>query len=133
MGTQWGQKWGQSAAATSGREGESARLAKRFGAGGGTRTLTGGKPHRILSPARLPVSPLRRLDEDFDFTLGLHLLDELFELLFALTLLEETLDLAADLGERRGARGAALVHLDDVKAKRRFDDRTDRAGTRLAR
>src|SRR5438046_8235479 len=60
MGTQWGQKWGQSAAATSGREGESARLAKRFGAGGGTRTLTGGKPHRILSPARLPVSPLRR-------------------------------------------------------------------------
>src|SRR5436190_3616664 len=61
MGTQWGQKWGQSAAATSGREGESARLAKRFGAGGGTRTLTGGKPHRILSPARLPVSPLRHM------------------------------------------------------------------------
>ncbi len=28
-------------------------------AGGGNRTLTGGKPHRILSPARLPVSPLR--------------------------------------------------------------------------
>src|SRR6185369_4740196 len=31
-------------------------------AGGGNRTLTGGKPHRILSPARLPVSPLRRLE-----------------------------------------------------------------------
>ena len=31
----------------------------RFGAGGGNRTLTGGDPHGILSPARLPVSPLR--------------------------------------------------------------------------
>ena len=31
-----------------------------FGAGGGNRTLTGGDPHGILSPARLPVSPLRR-------------------------------------------------------------------------
>ena len=30
-----------------------------FGAGGGNRTHTGGKAHRILSPARLPVSPLR--------------------------------------------------------------------------
>jgi hypothetical protein len=29
------------------------------GAGGGNRTHTGGKAHRILSPARLPVSPLR--------------------------------------------------------------------------
>jgi hypothetical protein len=29
------------------------------GAGGGNRTLTGGDPHGILSPARLPVSPLR--------------------------------------------------------------------------
>ena len=33
----------------------------RFGAGGGNRTLTGRKPHGILSPARLPVSPLRRV------------------------------------------------------------------------
>jgi integrase len=29
------------------------------GAGGGNRTHTGGKPHKILSLARLPVSPLR--------------------------------------------------------------------------
>src|SRR3954468_22199863 len=29
-------------------------------AGGGNRTLTGRKPHGILSPARLPVSPLRQ-------------------------------------------------------------------------
>src|SRR5436190_15310 len=36
------------------------RPKERGGAGGGNRTLTGGKPHRILSPARLPVSPLRR-------------------------------------------------------------------------
>src|SRR5947208_3506319 len=28
-------------------------------AGGGNRTLTGSEPHGILSPARLPVSPLR--------------------------------------------------------------------------
>ena len=34
-----------------------------IGAGGGNRTLTGGKPHRILSPARLPVSPLRPPNE----------------------------------------------------------------------
>ena len=40
--------------------GASAR-AKLGSAGGGNRTLTGGKPHRILSPARLPVSPLRRI------------------------------------------------------------------------
>ena len=32
----------------------------RIGAGGGNRTHTGGEPHGILSPARLPVSPLRR-------------------------------------------------------------------------
>ena len=30
-----------------------------IGAGGGNRTLTGSEPHGILSPARLPVSPLR--------------------------------------------------------------------------
>ncbi len=30
------------------------------GAGGGNRTLTGGDPHGILSPARLPFSPPRR-------------------------------------------------------------------------
>ena len=30
------------------------------GAGGGGRTLTGSEPHGILSPARLPVSPLRQ-------------------------------------------------------------------------
>ncbi len=30
-------------------------------AGGGGRTLTGFKPHRILNPARLPVPPLRPL------------------------------------------------------------------------
>ena len=29
------------------------------GAGGGNRTHTGSEPHGILSPARLPVSPLR--------------------------------------------------------------------------
>src|SRR5204863_8900885 len=33
---------------------------KNVGAGGGGRTLTGSEPHGILSPARLPVSPLRR-------------------------------------------------------------------------
>ena len=32
------------------------------GAGGGNRTLTGSEPHGILSPARLPVSPLRRVE-----------------------------------------------------------------------
>ena len=36
----------------------SERLAQA-GAGGGNRTHTGGKPHKILSLARLPVSPLR--------------------------------------------------------------------------
>ncbi len=35
-------------------------LYELVGAGGGNRTHTGGKPHGILSPARLPVSPLRR-------------------------------------------------------------------------
>ena len=42
---------------------ELARQARKIeddGAGGGNRTLTGGDPHGILSPARLPVSPLRR-------------------------------------------------------------------------
>ena len=34
-------------------------LNRKFGAGGGGRTLTRGEPHGILSPARLPVSPLR--------------------------------------------------------------------------
>src|SRR5262249_15908140 len=36
---------------------------KNIIAGGGTRTPTGCKPYRILSPARLPVSPLRRVGE----------------------------------------------------------------------
>src|SRR4029450_3497475 len=31
-------------------------------AGGGNRTHTGGDPHGILSPARLPVSPLRPVE-----------------------------------------------------------------------
>jgi hypothetical protein len=39
---------------------ESPEFIQCFGAGGGNRTLTGGDPHGILSPARLPVSPLRR-------------------------------------------------------------------------
>ena len=33
-------------------------------AGGGNRTHTGGDPHGILSPARLPVSPLRHVVEE---------------------------------------------------------------------
>src|SRR4030095_897609 len=33
-------------------------------AGGGNRTHTGGDPHGILSPARLPVSPLRPVVEE---------------------------------------------------------------------
>ena len=33
---------------------------EQVGAGGGGRTLTGSEPHGILSPARLPVSPLRQ-------------------------------------------------------------------------
>ena len=36
------------------------RKSMKYGAGGGTRTHTRGEPHRILSPARLPISPLRR-------------------------------------------------------------------------
>jgi len=43
-------------------EGDSRNL-NVFNAGGGTRTPTGCKPYRILSPARLPVSPLRRIGE----------------------------------------------------------------------
>src|SRR5262249_7843715 len=35
--------------------------ASRIGAGGGTRTHTRGEPNGILSPARLPVSPLRHV------------------------------------------------------------------------
>src|SRR5262249_23582143 len=35
----------------------------RIGAGGGNRTLTGSEPHGILSPARLPISPLRPASE----------------------------------------------------------------------
>ena len=31
------------------------------GAGGGTRTLTRYHPDRILSPARLPIPPLRQM------------------------------------------------------------------------
>ncbi len=34
----------------------------RSGAEGGNRTHTRGEPHRILSPARLPVPPLRHVD-----------------------------------------------------------------------
>src|SRR5947208_1627281 len=116
-----------------------------IGAGGGNRTLTGRKPHGILSPARLPVSPLRRRedrapwsrhvpgpdrsDEDLDLALRLDLLDELLELLLALTLREEILDLAADFDQRRGPRPAALVHLDEVKPERGLDDGAD--GARL--
>ena len=45
----------------------SERLAQA-GAGGGNRTHTGGKPHKILSLARLPVSPLRREGGRIDCT-----------------------------------------------------------------
>ncbi len=38
---------------------DDSRPVPSVGAGGGNRTHTGGKPHGILSPARLPVSPLR--------------------------------------------------------------------------
>ena len=41
--------------------GEGTKNANNDGAGGGNRTLTGRKAHGILSPARLPVSPLRRV------------------------------------------------------------------------
>jgi hypothetical protein len=39
-----------------------------LGAGGGNRTHTGGDPHGILSPARLPVSPLRHRRTTFQYT-----------------------------------------------------------------
>ena len=34
-------------------------IPRKLSAEGGNRTRTGCKPHRILSPARLPVPPLR--------------------------------------------------------------------------
>jgi len=40
---------------------ESPQVFEGFGAGGGGRTRTRVEPHRILSPARLPVPPLRHL------------------------------------------------------------------------
>ena len=42
------------------RRGHLAEISEQFGAGGGNRTHTGSEPHGILSPARLPVSPLRQ-------------------------------------------------------------------------
>src|SRR5947207_884126 len=44
------------------RNGEVERGAQEGGAGGGNRTLTGSEPHGILSPARLPISPLRPVE-----------------------------------------------------------------------
>ena len=40
---------------------EGAQVVEAIGAGGGGRTHTRGEPNGILSPARLPVSPLRHL------------------------------------------------------------------------
>src|SRR5439155_431662 len=73
------------------------------------------------------------LHKNVDLTLPADLLDERLQLLVAASLLEELFDLAADLGERRGAGRAALVHFDDVKTEWGFDNAADLAGLQLER
>src|SRR3954447_1761539 len=101
------------------------------------RNLEFGIRARCQAPApsfQLPApSAQLPLNKYLDLPLRLDLFDELLEFLFALTLGQEILDLAGDLGKRRGARTAALDHPDDVEAERRFDQAAGRPWLQLER